>query len=134
MFLSGSVWDPAFSGYPTHDPLLLTIDWGDGTPVFTKLFTDPSLAGFSEFHTYNLPADQLIGITVTVDDGDGGTDSESFSLAYDDILTITNPKGLGAEGGLLHFRLNAQTEIGAIAAHAVDLLRDGGTASAYQRC
>jgi hypothetical protein len=121
--VSGTVTDPAGS----LDPLTVTINWGPGPNAIEVITIDPNGDGsFSASHAYALPSDQTVTISVTVDDDDGGSDSLSFSLTYHDVITITSAIGVGAEGGYLHFLLEANTAIGSLAFYEVDIDNDGG--------
>ena len=68
----------------------VTVDWKDGTPqsfplpVGAQSFNISHLFTTTVPHTYN-------GVTVTVDDGDGGVNSKSFDVAVNlDTFRVTN--------------------------------------------
>lgn len=121
--LSANLWDPAFKGDSDADPLTITIDWGAGLNQIEVFTLDPvtNSGEFNVWHQYALAADQTVPITVTVDDGDTGTDSESFSLAYDDMILTTLASGEGVEGGNVFFSVNTTTESGAISRYDFDV-------------
>lgn len=73
------------------DALTYQVDWGDNTPPWSSAGTDP-LA-----HTYSGGGEhpQLVdrAITLTADDGDGGTSADTVHLAVDYV------NGFGVSGG-----------------------------------
>ena len=99
--VSGTFTDPG-----TEDTFTMVIDWADGTVTTGQLGAGSTT--FSTTHTYvdddptGTPSD-LMGISVTISDDDGGSDSGL------DVVTVSN-------------------EAPAIAALAVDDIDEGGTA------
>ena len=88
--VTGNIADPR-----TDDTFDLVIDWGDGS--VPEAFLDTPQGAFSKTHTYldDPPGTETsYTVDVSVDDGDGGTDSGSTSVTVNNLApTLSNLSG-----------------------------------------
>jgi PKD repeat protein len=76
-----------------------TINWGDGSPIEDGSVLVVNGSGvIGGKHTY--ADDGVYTVTVTVSDGDGGSDTQSFLVAVDnEVPTVTNVDDLNVDEG-----------------------------------
>jgi glycosidase len=86
-FALGSFSDPG-----ADSPWLVTINWGDGTPL--ELF-DATATGSLGTRPHRYQHDGLFQVQVTVDDRDGGTDTASFQITVKNVDVIVTGTDAG---------------------------------------
>ena len=123
--VSGTITDPG-----ADDTFDLVIDWADGN--IPETFADTPQGNFSKTHIYADDAPTAIGqasyaVDVSVDDGDGGTDSDNTTVTVNNIdpYVVPGPDQEGEVGDPINVSATF-TDPGTLDTHTATIDWDDG--------